>query len=90
MQKIEANKFYKAFDGKTILVCFEEDDIFWAMWHEQALDEPNHGLLAFNEAGEYLVHPKTFTIDSDTSSHIEREVTPAEQKQIDQEIKCKN
>lgn len=49
--QIVVGKFYKDLEDRTLYIfdsdTIEGQEIFWAFWHEQMLEEPNHGAIPF-------------------------------------------
>lgn len=70
--------FYKTDEDQTMLVVDETaDGYYMCIWHEQALEDPNRGLLLFNKDG---------TCVESSKGHIVRLITSEEFLSIMKEI----
>jgi hypothetical protein len=80
--------FYKTDNDETMVVSHVEDDIYMCVWHEQALDDPNHGMIPYSKGGRLLRADllDESKIEEAVSGHIVRAVTDAELKEIMEEI----
>jgi hypothetical protein len=78
--------FYKTDNDQTMLVVEETvDGYFWCIWHEQALEDLNRGMILFDKDGRHVFDKDGKYIEA-PEGHIARPATDEEFSTIMEEI----